>query len=374
MQGIVLMAAKKRTHKAKSNIVTVAAAPDLEARRKDFQDTVSGKKKPVQTTHTSQPVAEVKPIGRKRIMGVMIILLLIFVPLMAFAAFYTSYRSSDRVVADALLNTLTADSLAYTAEVTSPTRQVATASGKYSDGKASIDARIRTTYPGELSTVGVSLVTLPKDIYFNIPGASKLVMEGIPKSQRDVYETIQPILKTEIDGNWVHVQNHDVSFIQPLAKLSTCAIESLRLAASSTAARMTLVDLYRQSPFLETKRIKTVGDTGTYQATIDQNRFNEFLDTVTRAGDSVPFGKCAQEVAALKKSALHAAVFEMNINEKDRTIQSLVVAQSGAQPLTTSVNIMLGQGSLIEEPANAVRFDELKTKLIKAATAAQFAE
>lgn len=360
------MSTKKETTKSKQKKTTVASAPDLETRRKVFQETASGKRKATPAKSTAQQPSEIKPIRRSRILGVMIVLLVVFVPLIAFAAFYTAYRSPDRMVADAIMNTLSSEKLSYSADVTSPTRQLATIHGKHAGGQAQIDATIKTTYPGELSTVNVALFATQKDMFFNVPNASSLIAKGMPATERSLYESIQPIVKSDVDGKWMYVQQRDLMFVQPLTKLSSCATNSLRSLASNIEARRALITLYRQSPFLETKHIQSIGSTGMYQATINQARFNTFLDNITRAGNVVPFGKCTQEVAAIKKSALHASVFELSIDETSRTLQKMTVAQSGEQPLTTTIVVDTDKEISLKEPDGAVRFDDIKNKLIRA--------
>ncbi len=350
---------EKTTQREKSP--HIQSAPDLEARRKDFQAHAAGKKAPIASPAGTDKKSQ--DIPRIRVIGVMMILLLLFVPLIAFAAYYSYHRSADRIVTDALFHTLTASEMTYDATVETPKRPIATFHGTVSEGKSAVDAHIRTTLPGDLNTAHVSVVGTESNLYLNIAHASRLFAETAPQTQKKAANELMPIVKNEVDGKWVRLQSNDMSYLQSMTRLSPCMVNALRSMATSSAARTALANAYAQHAFLEPKRIRGDGNIGTYQITINQPRLNAFLDATTSKGDTV-LSKCTDDIIALKKSNAHEAVIEVGIDESKRVITKVVLSTSGNNPVTATIMPQLGTSAAIDVPVDATAFDDIKQKIM----------
>ncbi|MBI3889212.1 hypothetical protein HY312_01365 [Candidatus Saccharibacteria bacterium] len=115
------------------------------------------------------------------------------------------------MVSDALTNALSSRSVSFKAEVNSPTMSLAAIQGSYKDGSAQADAVIRTSFPGELSTINASAMTTSGALYLKIAHASKLAPELVPKSQKPVVDALMPLIQNSIDDTWVSVASGDAS-------------------------------------------------------------------------------------------------------------------------------------------------------------------
>lgn len=359
------MATKKVTT-TKQSARTISSAPDLESRRQAFQAAAAGSKKPTKQPrqHPLRHAAitpDQQAIGRRKVVGVMALLIVLLVPLVAFAAYYSWYRSPEKIVADALVNTMSASALTYTATIASPTQQVVRMTGGYDGSRAKVDATVRTKFPGDLSQLNLSLVSDQNDVYFNVPHASAFIGQTMPATQKNLYTLVEPLVKKTVDGKWMYIQPSETSSLASLTGVSSCSVTALRTLMTSGSSRTALANVYLNEPFFGVKHVGTHGDTATYQLTIDQKKFDAFLDAVTRQGKAVPFGNCTQEITAVKHSTLSQSVATLEVDTAKRVLTSATVSTSGQNPLTTTFTPTIAQSVAISVPQNPVRFSDVQT-------------
>lgn len=353
------MATKKEASSKKQLNRSVAKAPDLEKKRKEFQAVASQTK--------SSPRKKAAPkhhTPRKRTIVILIAAFLAIFGTGSIAyGYYFWNQTPERVVADALLNAGLSESATFTVDVNSPTRSLASMSGHYVDDRGQAEASIKTMLPGELSTVSVSTVMTPSELYMKVPRASQLISEVAPPAQRSLANVFTPVLKSRVDNKWVYMQPADAALLQGVTHMSSCTVDSLRMLMTSRHARSSLVNTYIQHSFLETKEAKVEKNYGTYQLTINHDAFNEFLDALPKADSSVPFQRCVSEVKSLRQSKASTSVIELTIDISSRKITQAVISAAGAENTTIMITPVFGQAASVEKPDDAVRLDEVKSLL-----------
>lgn len=344
--------------KTKQNKLTDSApgVADIEAKRREFQQAVAGNNK---ISGKSQPKHHT-PRRRTLIIFVGAFLVMVGSALVAYAYFFW-YNSPDKIVADALTNAVSAQSVAYTAEINAPTKPIATLQGKYMTGLAEANTTIHTGLANDLNKVRASLVATPRDTYVKLSHATQLARQVAPLDQKKTYETFTPLVAGIVDDKWLRVTPADLTILQGVTHVSDCTANSIRSALVNPRTRTTIGQLYMSSPFFTIKEIKTEKQYSTYQLTIVKQTLDAFLDAVTTNGET-PLSKCNLEIAAIKRSTMDATVTEVIIDRTTRTITQIIVNTSGKDPVTTMVVPVFGQPVTISEPQNATRFADIKAQ------------
>lgn len=353
------MAIKKVKSAQKKNAKPVAIAPDLEEKRKKFQQAVSHHKAK-SSTKKNQPKHHT---ARKRTLIVIVGALLAIVGSVVVAyAYFFWYHSPEKIVSDALTNAAAAQTVKYDIEVNSPTMSLAAIRGSYKDGGSQASAVIRTTLPGELNTVNASFVSTNKDMYAKVTHASQLAREITPQSQRKVIDALLPSIQDSIDDKWVHIVASDTSLFQSVTKTSSCVVDAVQRLSVSKQARTAVAQTYMQHAFFVIKEVKTDKNAGTYQLTIDPVKFHAFLDAITASSPTLPFSRCNKELATIKASTIDSSVLELIVDKTSRTITHATVSTSGSDAVTVMISPVFGQDITITEPQGATRFSDIKSQ------------
>lgn len=355
------MAIKKVKSAQKRNQEPVAPAPDLELKRKKFQQAVSSSKeksipRKTQPKHHS---------ARKRTLIVIVgALLALFGSVGVVYSYFFWYQTPEKMVSDALTNAVSSRTVSFKAEVNSPTMSLAAIQGSYKDGSAQADAVIRTSLPGELSTINASAMTTSGALYLKVARASKLAPELVPKSQKATVDALMPLIRNSIDDKWVSVTSGDASLFQGVTNVSSCVVDAVRQASVSQQARTLLGQAYLQHAFFTIKEVKTDKNAGTYQLTIDRDTFHTFLDEITNSAASVPFSKCNKEMALVKASSIDTSVVELVIDKTTRTITQATISTSGKDAMTIMVTPAFDQEVTIVEPEDTTNFSIIKAQFL----------
>ncbi len=338
----------------------VAKAPDLEAKRKKFQQ-AAATVKPVHTPKKTQPKHHT---SRKRTVIILVgaLLAIIGSVSVAYGVFFWQ-QSPDKMVADALSNAASSQSVSYDIEVNSPTMSLAAISGSYKDGNSQAEAVIRTALPGALATVTGSVMATNKNLYVKVPNATEVVREILPESQQKVAGLLLPLIQNDINDKWIRMAIADTAFFQGVTNVSSCVVESARNLSVNQQARMLMTRAYMQNAFFAAKEVKTDKNRGTYQLTIDRTKFHAFIDAITRSSPAIPFSKCNKELAAVKASAVDTSVIELVIDKTTRTLTQVTVSTPGKDAMTVMISPVFDQTDAISEPTEGVtRFDDLKAQ------------
>lgn len=357
--------ATKKTHpitiKKREPVKAVAPNPELEKKRKEFQAAVSGAKKPAAKKAHTKPKHHTP---RKRTIIIIVAALLAVIGTTAVSyGYYFWQQSPEKMVSDALINASSAESASFDVDVNSPTRMLASMRGEYTDGRGHLEARVKTSLPGELNEVTVSAVAANTDLYVRAPQVSSLVNEVVPTEQRVLASAIMPMVKDKVDDKWLYVRATDANYLKGVTGVSSCVVEATQRIMTSPEARTALTDVYMSNRFFAISEIRTDKNFGTYELTIDQAKFNQFLDAVASAESSTPFSRCTLELNALRTDSVYESVVYLVIDKSSRTINQVVLNTSGLSRVTVMITPQFNSDVTIDMPADPVRFDDVKSQI-----------
>ncbi len=351
--------------KAKQTVVE--STPDLETRRHTFQGVASGKLAFLspRTFKTSLGSSRMR-----RMTGVAIIALVVFVPTIALAAYSIWYQGADKTVADAFYNTLSSSSIGFSATVDTPTRQVATLNGRATDGRAALDVSMKTSLPDDLSTMNISAIATNKDFFFKIPNASRMLTANAPQTQMALFNALVPVVQQDVDNNWVYVQSTELPYVQSIISVSTCAMQAAQRLMTNQESRLAFMSLYHDHSFMDAKQLRSRDSETTYQVTIKSRQFTAFLDALMARGNDVPFGRCSDGIKTIRQGKLGDAVLQVTVNRQTRTLTKLTVAIPGSTQMAIAAEVTNDDVEPVSEPPEAeiVRFQTIKNKILMVAS------
>lgn len=361
------MVAKKTKHtpKRKKQTEPVAVTPNLEEKRKSFQYAAAVRLGGKKDARTSKKTATKRRTLGKR--TVFIAISVLFVILGSAAAAYGLHawqQTPEKVVADALTNAVQARSMAYDVKVDSPTMPLAAIQGSYSDQISQVSATVRTEYPGDLSTMSGSIIATSKSLYVKVANTSQVIKKIVPASQERIVNALLPIIQDDIDHKWIKLAVSDASYLQDFTKVSSCVVDAAKQLSVSQSARTKLMNVYLANSFFDVKEVKSQPGSGTYQLTIDQQRFQAFIDALQTTDNSVPFSKCRQELTQVRKSSVHLSVIELEIDKTSRHITLATITTTGENATTIKIIPSFKRTVVVEEPKDVVQFDSLKSQFI----------
>ncbi len=355
----------KNTSKRKKQTEPVAVTPHLEEKRKSFQNAAAIRLGGKKDTHVAKKETQKHHSLRKRTVMIIIgIFLAVFGSAAVVYGFYAWQQTPEKVVADAITNAVYARNVAYDVKVDSPTMPLAAIQGSYNDQISQINATVRTEYPGDLSTIRGSAIATNKSLYVKVENTPQVVRKIIPSSQEKIVDALLPAIQDDIDNKWIKIAVDDTAYLQDFTKISSCVVSSIKQLSVSQSARTKLMDIYLSNSFFNVKEVKSQQYSNTYQLTIDQSRFQAFIDALKTTDTSIPFSKCSSELTIARNSSVHLSVIELEIDKASRTISTMTVTTTGENATTVRTTPYFKRNVVVEEPKDATRFDSLKSQFV----------
>lgn len=190
------------------------------------------------------------------------------------------YQNPNKVVSDAVINALAADSLTYTGTVTTvgSTKMVATLDGGVAMDGATVNAKFAFDVEGKKYTLdGNGVIDEKSDLYVkvrNIDGLVNNYRRAIPADSQKLFDQIID----KIDDKWIKVSSEDVkSYSANAANIQKCTAELANKIQNDKNLEAELINAYKKHPFITIDESLGVKDGSLgYTLSSDQNVTKDF--------------------------------------------------------------------------------------------------
>jgi hypothetical protein len=163
------------------------------------------------------------------------------------------YQHPNKMVSDALVNTLNAKSLSFTGTVAraGSTKVDVAVDGGVSAAGGTVNAKFGFDVQGKKYTFEGSGMTNDKsDLYFKVKNIDDLVNNyraAIPATSRPLFDQII----TKVNDKWIKVSANDVKgYSENVAKAQKCTIEAVKKLQSDQATKAEIEAVYKSHPFI----------------------------------------------------------------------------------------------------------------------------
>lgn len=163
------------------------------------------------------------------------------------------YQNPNKVVSDAVINALAADSLTYTGTVTTvgPTKMVATLDGGAALDGATVNAKFAFDVEGKKYTLdGNGVIDEKSDLYVkvrNIDGLVNNYRRAMPPDSQKLFDQIID----KIDDKWIKISSEDVkSYSANVANIQKCTAELASKIKNDKNVEAELINAYKKHPFI----------------------------------------------------------------------------------------------------------------------------
>lgn len=235
------------------------------------------------------------------IVGIIIAAALVLIGGGGAAAYTLWYQNPDKVVGDALVNAITADSLTGTGTVTITSKDTSfkvTMDGKAKQNFGDLNAKVEYTTDGKTVTLdGSGIITQEGDIYFKVKNVRPLtdayfgmfVGESTPKAFDSVIQ--------KIEGNWIKISKDDIGTVSDEAKKTqACFEETAKSLSENKAWSKQLATLYQNNKFiLITKELGTKSVAGTNSMGYELDFDTKVASNFAKGLSDTDFGKKVKE-------------------------------------------------------------------------------
>lgn len=211
---------------------------------------------------TDPVVAPVKPGFFKRkklVIGLIIASFIVIAGGVSAFAMTSWYQNPERVLADSVIQAVTARASIYTGDfnyegsgvkvkVSVTTKQANLVTG-------SVDVAISVDYSGKNYSINTSaLYDNAGDLYIKLSNLKAIVAEAkkaLNISDGSAIATAVDKLVTKIDGTWVKISNADLAkYSESASKSKSCMNDTLTKLKSDSAAVTQMADIYRKNAFV----------------------------------------------------------------------------------------------------------------------------
>lgn len=204
-------------------------------------------------TNTSE-VTPTPGTAVKKKKGLIITLILAALVMLGLGLAYVYwYQNPNKVVSDAVVNALAADSLTYTGTVTTAgeTKMVVTLNGGAAMEGGSVNAKFAFDVDGKKYTLdGNGIIDEKSDLYVkvqNIDGLVNNYRRAMPAESHGLFDKIID----KIDDKWIKISSEDVkSYSAELANIQKCTAELAKKMQTDKKIESELMDLYKKHPFV----------------------------------------------------------------------------------------------------------------------------
>lgn len=238
------------------------------------------------------------------IVGIIIAAALVLIGGGGAAAYTFWYQNPDKVVGDALVNAITADSLTGTGAATITSKDTSfkiTMDGKAKQNFGDLTAKVEYTTGGKTVTLdGSAIMTQEGDIYFKVKNVrpltdayfSMFVGESTPQAFDSVIQ--------KIEGNWIKISKDDIGTVSDEAKKTqACFEETAKSLSENKAWSKQLATLYQNNKFiLITKELGTKSVAGTNSMGYELDFDTKIASNFAKGLSDTDFGKKVKECDA----------------------------------------------------------------------------
>lgn len=238
------------------------------------------------------------------IIGIVIAAALVLIGGGAAAAYTFWYQNPDKVVGDALVNAITADSLTGTGTATITSKDTSfkiTMDGKAKQNFGDLNAKVEYTTDGKTVTLdGAAIMTQEGDIYFKVKNVRPLTDAyfsmfaggGTPQAFDSVIQ--------KIEGNWIKISKDDIGTVSDEAKKTqACFEETAKSLSENKAWSKQLATLYQNNKFiLITKELGTKSVAGTNSMGYELDFDTKVASNFAKGLSDTDFGKKVKECDA----------------------------------------------------------------------------
>lgn len=353
-------ATKQNKRKAAGKI---EAAPGLEEKRKEFQDVASGKSQII----TAAPAPKHHSASRRTLIIVVGALLAVFGTTAVVYAYFW-YQSPDKVVMDAVMNSVTAKSARYDGKVFllgSQQPQIMY-SGAFGEGKTKLDVKVSMPRGSELSELNASTVATKDDLYLKIDQASRLIGETAPPVIRKTFEPHMSLIKDEVDGKWLRVNPGDIDMYQPITHVSHCAVSVFRLLTTDDSAARTIGGIYLQHPFFRvSESTRPTESIGKYALTLDTIKYDQFKERLYGSKFYASLAACNRQAHDVKAADLDGLLINLTIDKSKRELTDVTITQGTSFTSKLTLTPKFNETVNIETPTNVAKIGDIQAKAFR---------
>lgn len=297
-------------------------------------------------------------------------------------AYNVWYQNPDKVVHDAIINAVAAETVSATGKLTVETDDFTmqldvTSKSNLSEGAADITAKINAKEVDLSLELDGSGVVKDGAYYFKLDNATE-VLEAYKKSGNDPMPPAADAIVKKIDGRWISVKPSDYKEIsEAMAKQQTCLTDAVAKVQDDAAMRKEITDLYRANRIVAVKEklgSQVINDTGSlgYKVQFDTDATEavirgmsdtEFGKSIKKCDSQIDFNKVADDFAkTFKESSKDAPEFtvELWVSRFGHEVTRFIVNGGDKEGvIDLVVDPVFNEDISVEEPSDAISIQEL---------------
>ncbi len=330
----------------------------LEHHRKAFQKSAERHAKMGPPRHHS---------SAKRTVMVALVAVLVLLASAASVFAYMWYQSPERIVMNAVLNTANQSALGFTGEYKANQSNIAF-SGRTVDDRTIIDGK------GSLWSLPMSgSVTVINGRSYVKSDQLSQVLPGLLAKKLSVQSraSLTQFAKEKLDGKWVELDSSSTDFLPGASGSSACIADFFQKVSSSQQARLQVVDLYRQHPFIKViERPTSTKEIEVYQLSIDLQRYIAFKAALKKTDLHASMIKCTNDTAIMTEDEAQNLSIEVSIDMNKTRLVGVKLHNPDKQTYVTA-NLTFDVTQSVAQPADVVKVSDVQAEVMQSVLSAR---
>lgn len=308
------------------------------------------------------------------------------------AAYFYWYQNPQKVLGDALVNALTAQTISTTGEIKVEnddyTVEMTLSARTASDARSTLAVDADITLPDAAEPVNVKgegIFSETGDLYFKLDNVRAAVTQLAGTAEAGALEAYEPVIEI-IEGQWIKVGASDLSETnEEYAVAQKCIADVMQTLQDDRSFRQTVVDelsnLYGEHPFitveeqLSARDINGVGSLG-YAVKGDAENYKAFVEKVddttivkklVECDDSINIAELSGDMGMVDEIEETDARAEIWVSRFGHELTELVaVTNDDEDKVSIRLNPLFNQSPAIEIPQDTMTFEEVITAVQQA--------
>lgn len=332
----------------------------IETHREAFQESIKRHNKMGTPRHHS---------SKKRTVIITLVAMLLLLATAASAYAYMWYQGPERIVMNAILNTVNAPTIGFDGNIVAQNTKVAI-SGRMIDDKVTVAANGSTVIRNQPVNLNADIAMFAGDTYIKSDQLDVLADAALGTSGNAVVTQSVATLKQKVNGRWVELDSNSSTLLSGGDQSSGCLIDFFQKVSASQASRLQVVDLYRQNPFIHTLQQSKDSQTGVYDLSIDLPKFVAFKAALKKTELHQSMVSCTNDTPILTEDEAVQLTLEVTIDMHHMRVSSLTINDL-TKRATITVGLSYDDIAAIQRPTDALVLSELRAEALRSVVAGQ---
>ncbi|RYF27842.1 MAG: hypothetical protein EOO17_05660 [Chloroflexi bacterium] len=315
------------------------------------------------TTPTTSVQKQRSLSNKKRtIIGALVAVLLILA-IAAGTYAYMWYQSPERIILNAVLNTANSSSIGFQGKASLSSADMSV-KGRMVDDKMALSGSGTITLAGKKMDLNGDVLLIGDKTYVKSNQLGDIAPEAFGVADNAVAMNALNMIKEKVNSQWVELDSNSSKILSGGDESSACLADFMQKVAPSQPAKLQLVDLYRQNPFIKIATKSHDAQQAVYNLSIDLEKFLAFKVALKKTELHKTMISCTNDTPIMNEDQARQLSIQLTVDTKKLLVTNVALNEAG-QKTSTDVALTYDAIQPIDTPAQSVKVSELRNEVMR---------